>query len=61
MRSEIEYDQWSEYKEKLIRMYPKLTKSDLIKRGETVTDMLEMISSKLGKTAKELKEEINNQ
>ncbi|MDY0253813.1 MAG: hypothetical protein RBR30_05320 [Tenuifilaceae bacterium] len=59
MRREIKNDQWSEYKEKLIRMYPMLTKSDLIKRDGTVTDMLEIISSRLGISAKELQDNID--
>jgi len=60
MRSDFEYVQWNKIKNKLIHMYPTLNKSDLIWRNGSVNDMLETISSKLGISAKELKENIDH-
>ena len=59
MRSENEYALWGGLKDKLIKIHPTLTKSDLLWRNGTVNSMLEMISSKLGITAKELKDDID--
>ena len=44
---------------KLIKIHPTLTKSDLILRNGTISETLKTISSKLGITVKELKEEID--
>ena len=60
MKNKTEHILWSEMKDKLSKIHPTLTKSDLIWRNGTITDMLEMISSKLGVTVKELKDEIDN-
>jgi hypothetical protein len=50
---------WNKLKAKLVKMHPTLTKSDLIWRDGTISDMLEMISSKLGITAEELMEDVD--
>lgn len=59
MKIETEYIFWDEIKSRLIKIHPSLTKSDLIWRDSSISDMIEMISSKLGITAKELKEDID--
>lgn len=50
---------WSKLKAKLIEMHPTLTKSDLIWRNGTISDMLEIISSKLSMTTEKLMVDID--
>lgn len=59
MRSVKEYILWDGLKDKLIKLHPTLTKSDLLWRNGNVSSMLEIISSKLGITSKELKDNID--
>ncbi|MDY0201469.1 MAG: hypothetical protein RBR40_10835 [Tenuifilaceae bacterium] len=57
MKTKTELIAWSELKPKLVRLHPTLTKADLIWRHGTTNEMVEMISSKLGLTVRELIEE----
>lgn len=59
MKIDTEYIFWDEIKNRLHKIHPSLTKSDLIWRNGSISDMIEIISSKLGITAKELKEDID--
>ncbi|MCB8963700.1 MAG: general stress protein CsbD [Bacteroidales bacterium] len=59
MRDDFELDGFNCIKEKLGKKYPTLTKSDLIWRHGNRVEWLGMIASKLGKTLKELKREID--
>jgi hypothetical protein len=58
MGHSIDYRNWETVVGKLIIMYPELTKADLIRRHNSINDLLETIASKLGKTAKELQSEV---
>jgi hypothetical protein len=58
MNGEFDYANWFEMKEQLLMKYPILTSSDLVFRHGSKDDLLQMISRKLGKTKKELEEEI---
>jgi hypothetical protein len=58
MNREFDFASWYETKDHLKMRYPVLTKSDLTFRHGTKDDLLQMISRKLGKTKKELEEEI---
>jgi hypothetical protein len=58
MKEEFDFAAWDETKDHLKMKYPVLTKSDLVFRHGTKDDLLQMISRKLGKTKKELEEEI---
>jgi len=58
MREKFDHTDWNEMKHKLHKKYPSLTTSDLIWRDGSKTDLLRMISIKLGKTTKELQAEI---
>lgn len=59
MISDTDYILWGRLRDKLIKIHPTLTKSDLILRNGTISEILKTISSKLGITVKELKEEID--
>ena len=58
MKTETEFLYWEDLKTKLKNNYPLLTNADLLWRHNTTEDQLRMIANKLGKTNKELKEEI---
>lgn len=49
---------WNELKSKLKQKYPELNNSDLHWRSGSQEDLIEMIAIKLGKTTRELQEEI---
>ena len=58
MNREFDFASWDETQEQLKKKYPDLTKSDLAFRHGTKDDLLQMISTKLGKTKKVLEKEI---
>jgi hypothetical protein len=60
MSKKYDYKKWSSIKGKLIQIYPTLTKADLIWRHGSEDDLFDMIASKLGKSTKELQEELDN-
>jgi hypothetical protein len=60
MKDNSDYNQWGMIKRKLKQLYPTLTPADLIWRYGTKNEMIETISSKLGISAKELKENIDD-
>jgi hypothetical protein len=58
MKGEFDFASWFEAKHHLIVKYPDLTQSDVDYRHGTKDDLLQAISRKLGKTKKELEQEI---
>lgn len=58
MNREFDFANWDETKDQLKMKYPDLTDSDLVFRHGTKDDLLQMISTKLGKTKKVLEKEI---
>jgi hypothetical protein len=60
MNEGFDYKYWDEIKIKLFKMYPSLTRSDLLWRHGSKDDLLDMIANKLGKTTKELQNEIDS-
>jgi hypothetical protein len=54
METKFDLSQWSHIKDKLRNRYPVLTEADLIWRSTTEEDLLQNISTKLGKTKKDL-------
>ncbi len=54
METKFDMNQWRLIKDKLQEKYPKLNNADLIWGRVSRNDLLEMISSKLGKTRKEI-------
>lgn len=53
-------NQWGYIKDKLRNEYPELTNADLMWGRVSRNDLLEMISTKLGKTQKELLDVIDS-
>jgi hypothetical protein len=60
MNEGFDYKYWDEIKIKLFKMYPSLTRSDLLWWHGSKDDLLDMIANKLGKTTKELQNEIDS-
>ena len=60
MEANFDMNQWARIKDKLRNKYPELTDADMIWGRTTRDDLLEMISSKLGKTKKGLMEIIES-
>jgi hypothetical protein len=60
METNFDMNQWARIKDKLRNKYPELTDADMIWGRTTRDDLLEMISSKLGKTKKGLMEIIES-
>ena len=58
MEREMDIIFWNDIKGKLKQKYPLLTNSDLFWRHGSQDDLIEMIAVKLGKTTKELQDEI---
>jgi hypothetical protein len=58
MQKEVDIMFWNDFKTKLRQQYPNLTNSDLVWRHGSYEDLIEMIAVKLGKTTRELQEEI---
>ena len=54
METKFDMNQWRYIKDKLRSRFPELTNADLTCGRVSRNDLLEMISSKLGKTQKEL-------
>lgn len=54
METNFDMNQWARIKDKLRNKYPELTDADMVWGRTTRDDLLEMISSKLGKTKKDL-------
>lgn len=54
METKFDMNQWRYIKEKLQDKYPELSNADMIWKRVSRNDLLEMISSKLGKTQKEI-------
>lgn len=54
METKFDMNQWRYIKEKLQDKYPELSNADMIWGRVSRNDLLEMISSKLGKTQKEI-------
>jgi hypothetical protein len=58
MKKENEIIFWNDLKGKLKQRYPQLNNSDLQWRDSSQNDLIEMIAVKLGKSTRELQEEI---
>jgi hypothetical protein len=58
MEKEIDIIYWNDLRSKLKQKYPLLTNADLQWRHSSQEDLIEMIAVKLGKTTRELQEEI---
>lgn len=58
MDAKFDMNQWGYIKDKLKNKYPELTEADMVWGRISREDLLQMISSKLGKTMKVLVEEI---
>jgi hypothetical protein len=58
MEKEMDIIYWNDIKGKLKQKYPLLTSADLQWRHSSQEDLIEMIAGKLGKTTRELQEEI---
>jgi hypothetical protein len=54
METKFDMNQWGYIKDKLLDRYPELTNADMIWGRVSRNDLLEMISTKLGKTQKEI-------
>lgn len=60
METNFDMNQWKYIKDKLRNKYPELTDSDLDWGHIMREDLLQKISSRLGKTKKELMDEIDS-
>jgi hypothetical protein len=60
MDTKFDMNQWRYIREKLQDKYPELTDADLIWGRVSRNDLMEMISTKLGKTQKELMDVIDS-
>jgi hypothetical protein len=58
MKNESEIEVWNVLKSKLKQRYPALTNADLHWRDSSQSELLHMIADKLGKTNRELIEEL---
>jgi hypothetical protein len=59
MKTENDIIYWNDLKSKLKMKYPQLTTADLQWRHSTWEDLIDMIAGKLGKSFRELKEEMD--
>jgi hypothetical protein len=60
METKFDIFQWGYIKDKLQDKYPELTNADLLWGRVSRNDLLEMISTKLGKTQKDLNNVIDS-
>lgn len=60
MDTKFDMNEWRRIKEQLKNKYPKLTNADLIWGRISRNELIEMISDKLGKTQKDLIDEIES-
>ena len=60
METRFDMNEWGRIKERLKNKYPELTEADLIWGRVSRNDLIEMISSKLGKTQKDLMDVIDS-
>jgi len=60
MYSEADIRNWEDIKSKLKIIYPRLTSADLLWRHSSIEDLIGAIADKLGKTNRELNDEIEN-
>lgn len=60
MEKKFDMNEWGRIKDKLRDMYPELTSADLIWGRVSRDDLIEMISSKLGKSQKDLLDVIDS-
>ena len=60
METRFDMNEWRRIKDKLRNKYPELTDSDLIWGRVSREDLIQMISTKLGKTKKDLMDVIDS-
>jgi hypothetical protein len=60
METKFDMNQWRYIKDKLRNKYPELTDADLVWGRVSREDLIQMISTKLGKTHKDLLDEIDS-
>ena len=60
METKFDVNQWGYIKDKLQNKYPELTSADLIWGRVSREDLIQMISTKLGKSRKDLMDVINS-
>jgi hypothetical protein len=60
MEAKFDMNEWGRIKEQLKNKYPELTEADLIWGRTSRNELIEMISDKLGKTQKDLMNEIES-
>jgi hypothetical protein len=60
MEAKFDMNQWGYIKDKLRNKYPELTEADLVWGHISRNELIEIISAKLGKTNKELIDEIDS-
>lgn len=59
MNTEYDIRVWDDIKTQLKIKYPMLTGADLLWRHSSIEDLVETIAGKLGKTCRQLQEEID--
>ncbi|HKI88289.1 MAG TPA: hypothetical protein VKA38_04620 [Draconibacterium sp.] len=60
METKFDMNQWGYIKDKLRNKYPDLTNADMVWGRVSREDLIEMISTKLGKTKKDLLDVIDS-
>ena len=60
MEAKFDINQWRQIKDKLKDQYPELTNADLIWGRVSGEDLIQMISTKLGKSRKDLMDVIDS-
>ena len=60
METKFDMNQWGYIKDKLRNKYPELTDADMFWGRVSRDDLLQMISTKLGKSKKDLLDEIDS-
>jgi len=60
METKFDMNQWGYIKDKLRNKYPELTDADLVWGHVSREDLIQMISTRLGKTQKELLDVIDS-
>lgn len=60
MDTKFDMNEWARIKDLLKNKYPELTNADLVWGRTSRNDLIEMISTKLGKTQKDLMDEIDS-
>ena len=60
MEAKFDINQWGQIKDKLKDQYPELTNADLIWGRVSREDLIQMISTKLGKSRKDLMDVIDS-